>query len=112
MIIGQIAAQKRKVLLAPGGDAVIVVAIGHRAADDQQQHLAKRMRHAPGIARIGDKGEVVEKRRKTRFLFKDGEGKAHAGGSRINPPKQNHAFDNPLTGVNQSSEPCTPNPTY
>ena len=51
---GQIAAKERQVLFPPSGDAVEVVAIGHRAADDQQKHLRQRMGHPPGFARIID----------------------------------------------------------
>jgi hypothetical protein len=57
------------------------------------------MRDAPRLARI------VEKRREAQLLFKNGEGKAHGGGSRISPTAGNHAFRNPLTRVNPSSKP-------
>jgi len=59
-----------------------MVAVGHRAADDEQQHLAQRMRDAPRLARIVDDREMVEKRLETRFLFKHSKGKALGGGSK------------------------------
>ena len=39
-----------------------MVAVGHRATDHEQQHLTQRMRDAPGLARIVDDGEMIEKR--------------------------------------------------
>ncbi len=104
-MIGQIAAQERQMPLAPGRNGVIVVAVRHRAANHQQQHLRQGMRHAPSLPGILDDGKMVEERPKTRLLLKNSEGKAHGGGSRISPPQENHAKCNPLTAVNLSSEP-------
>ncbi len=107
VLVGQIAAQEADVRVAPGGDGVEMIAIGHGGADDEQQHLAQRMRDAPGLARVVDDREMVEKRLQTRLLFEHGEGEAHDGGSRITPPIGNHLFSNPLTAVNPNSEPCS-----
>ena len=55
------AAQEVQVRLAPGGDVVVVVAVGHGAADDQEQDFSEWMGDAADIARIIDAGEMVEK---------------------------------------------------
>lgn len=91
VLIRQIAAQEADVGLAPRCNSVEVIAIGHGGADDEQQHLAKRMRDAPGLARVVNDREMVEKRFQTRLLFENCEGEAHHGGSRITPPIGNHA---------------------
>ena len=41
--------------VAPGGDGVVAVGIGHRDANDEQQHLAQRIGHTPSLARVGRK---------------------------------------------------------
>lgn len=46
----------------PGGDVLVVVAVGDAAADDQQQHLGQRMQDAPHVARVFDLGEVIQQR--------------------------------------------------
>src|SRR3546814_3462343 len=54
--------------LAPGGDVIVVVAVGDRAADRQQQHLRQRMRHTPRIARVLDLRKMLQKRSQPRLL--------------------------------------------
>ena len=49
--------------LAPGGDVVVVVAVGQGGADHQQQHLRQRVADPAHVARILDRGEVVEQNR-------------------------------------------------
>src|SRR6202050_264351 len=105
MRVGQIAAQKREIDLAPGGDRLVVVAVRHRAADHEQQHFRQRVGDTPRLARILNRRKIGEKRLQPRLLFEHGKGKAHGGGSRITPPTQNHAFSNPLILVNPSSWP-------
>jgi hypothetical protein len=68
MMIGQETAQERQMSLAPLRDALVVVAIRDRAADHQKQDLRQGMRHPPGLARILDDGEVVQKGAKTGLL--------------------------------------------
>src|SRR5271156_4742920 len=105
MRVGQIAAQKREIDLAPGGERLVVVAARHRAADREQQHFRQRVGDTPRLARILNRRKMGEKRLQPRLLFEHGKGKAHGGGSRITPPTQNHACSNPLILVNPSSWP-------
>ena len=62
MMVGQEVAQEGEMRLAPVGDPLVVVVVGDRGADHQQQHLGQRMRHAPGLARVLDRAEVLEQR--------------------------------------------------
>lgn len=78
-MVGQKAAQKRQTLLAPRSDRVVIVAVGNRAADDQQQNLRKRMRDPPRLARVFDGRKMIQKGAKTRLLTKLGDDKAHGG---------------------------------
>ena len=84
VLVRQVAAQEGEVRLAPGRDGVVMVAVGHRRADDEQQDLAKRMGHPPRLARIVDDREVIEKRPETRLFPEHSKGEAHGGGSQIN----------------------------
>ncbi len=52
---------------APGGDVLVLVAIGDGAADHEKQHLRLRMQDAPHVARVFDLGEMVEQRREARL---------------------------------------------
>ena len=52
---------------APGGDVVVVVAVGDGRADHQQQDLGQRVRDATDIARVGDGGEVIEQNAEARL---------------------------------------------
>ncbi len=52
----------------PGGDALVVVAIGNRSADHQQQHFRQRMRYPPGLSRVLDLPEVIQQRPKAGLL--------------------------------------------
>ena len=61
-MVGQEAAQEVEMRLAPGGDPFVVVVVGDGAAYHQQQDLGQRMRHAPGLARVLDRAEVLEQR--------------------------------------------------
>lgn len=61
--------------LSPLGDVVIPVAVGQRPARRKQQHLGQRMRHPPDVARVLDRLEMPQKRRKPRFLPKQSSGK-------------------------------------
>jgi hypothetical protein len=55
---------------APFGDPFVIVAIGNRAANHQQQHLRQGVRHAPRFARVLDHGKkMVEQRPKTRLFW-------------------------------------------
>ncbi|MBV8852832.1 MAG: hypothetical protein JOY91_05500 [Sinobacteraceae bacterium] len=67
------AAQKVQVCLAPGGDMVIVVAVGEAAADPQQQDLWERIEDAADIARILDLRQVLEQDGKTGPLRRVGD---------------------------------------
>ena len=53
-------AQEREMGLAPGGDVVVVVAVGDGGAHDQQQDLGQWVGDAADIARVGDGGEVIQ----------------------------------------------------
>ena len=108
-MIGQIAAQKRQMRLAPARNYVVVVAIGHRAAHHQRQRLAERVRHPPGAARVVDDRKMIKQRLQARSLFECGKGKAHGGGSRIAPPPSNQTKRNPLAAINLSSRPWLEN---
>src|SRR3546814_14622342 len=61
------APQEREMRLAPGGDVIVVVAVGDRAADRQQQHLRQRTRHTPRIARVLDLRKMLQKRSQPRL---------------------------------------------
>src|SRR3546814_8769345 len=63
--------------LAPGGDVIVVVAVGDRAADRQQQHLRQRMRHTPRIARVLDLRKMLQKRSQPRLLRERRRDRAH-----------------------------------
>ncbi len=83
MIIIEIPTQEGEVRLAPAGDGVIAVAIGHRPADDERQHLGERMRNPLGLARVVDRREMRKQRLQAGLFFKQREGKAH--GELTNP---------------------------
>ena len=101
----EIATQERQMRLAPQGDAVKIVAIGHRAANHEEQNLGQRMGDAPGLARVFDDRKMIEQRTKARLLRKHIKSKAHGGGSE-STAQWNHANRNPLSRVNLSSKPC------
>ncbi len=62
VLAGQVAAQEVQVGFAPGGDVVVVVAVGHGGAGHEQQHLGQGMGNAAHAARVVDGGEVVQQR--------------------------------------------------
>ena len=65
--VGQMPAEEIEVRRPPGGDVLVIVAVGDRAADHQQQHLRQRVQDAPHVARVLDLGEVIEQRREARL---------------------------------------------
>jgi hypothetical protein len=52
MLAWQMLAEKFEMRRTPGGDVIVVVAVGDGAADDEQQHLRQRMLYTPHIARV------------------------------------------------------------
>ena len=105
MMVGQEATQERQMRFAPFGDPFVIVAIGNRAADHQQQHLRQRVRHPPRLARVFDDGKMVEQRPKTRLVGKI-ERRGHSWRRlRIKATQPNQTFRKPETAVNPSSEP-------
>src|SRR5262249_25501731 len=60
-------------------DPFVIIAIGDRAADDQQQHLRQRMRHTPRLARVLDDSKMIEQRPQARLGIKIKTGEAHGG---------------------------------
>jgi hypothetical protein len=64
--VGQVPAEEAEMRRAPGGDVLVVVAVGYGAADDQQQDLVEPVGDPPHVARVLHHGEVVEQRGKAR----------------------------------------------
>ena len=81
VLVGQVAAQEVEMRRAPGGDVLVVVAVGDGAADHQQQHLGQRMQDPPHVARVLHLREVVEQRREARLPGQGLGGMDHGGGS-------------------------------
>ena len=67
VLVGQVPAEEVEMRRAPGGDVLVVVAVGDGAADDEQQDLRQRMQDPPHVARVLDLGEVIEQRREARL---------------------------------------------
>ena len=67
MLVGQVPAQEVEMRRAPGGDVLVVVAVGNGAANHEQQHLGERMQDPPHVARVLHLREVIEQRRKARL---------------------------------------------
>ena len=67
MHVGQVLAQEVEMRRAPGGDILVVVAVGNRAADHQQQHLGERMQDPPHVAWVLHLRKVLEQRREARL---------------------------------------------
>lgn len=61
-MVGQIASQDRQVGFAPLSDQVVVVAVADRAADHQEQHFRRGMRHLLGNTWVLDLSKMIEKR--------------------------------------------------
>jgi len=76
-------AENVEMRLAPGGDVLVVVAVGDRAADYQQQDLRQRVQDAPHVARFLHRREMRQKRRKARPAGKSGGGLHHLGRRQI-----------------------------
>ena len=72
--------------LAPGGDVVIVVAVGDGAADHQQQDLGQRVGDAAHIARVGDGGEMLKVDRQAGFAGQRVCEGAHGRGAKSGQP--------------------------
>ena len=85
VMVGQEAAQELQALLPPGGDRLVVVAVGDRAADHQQQNLRQRVGDPPRLAGVLDDGQMVQKGAKAGLLSKHG-GKAHDGAPESSTP--------------------------
>ena len=71
MMEGREPAQEIEVMAAPGGDVVEVVAGRNRGAHHQQQDLAQRIHHPPGLARVLKLGKMLQQQRQAiprRFL--------------------------------------------
>ena len=65
----QEAAREGDMLFAPDGDRIVIVAIGDRPADRQEQKLRHGKRHAAQLAGIVDAREMIEQQsRARRFL--------------------------------------------
>jgi hypothetical protein len=82
-----------------------MVAVRHRSAHHEEQHLTQGMRDPPRLARVLNGRKMIQKRLQTRLFTKNSKGEAHARGSESDP-KPNHDRNNPKTAVNPSSVPC------
>ena len=86
--VGQMPTQEGQMRLAPGGDVIVVVAVGDGAANHQQQDLGQRMGDAADIARVGDGGEVIQQDSEAG-LAQQIVGGAHGGGLQIGKAASN-----------------------
>lgn len=86
--------QERQMGVPPGRDVIVVVAIGDRPANHQQQDLRQGVRHSPRLARILDGGEMVEQGTKARFLAKGRSGQGHGASPNQGHP-ENHGRRKP-----------------
>jgi hypothetical protein len=84
MVIGQKAAQKIEVVLAPFDDLVEIVACSDRPANGQKQNFRERVRDPPRLPIILDKPEMVQKQPQLRPVGK----LQHGGGLRITAPTE------------------------
>ena len=107
-MIGQEAAQKGQIVIAPVGDVLEVIAGRDRAADHEHQQLGQRMRHPPTLTIILDQSEMVEQQPQARLLvrLKHGSGLRITAADRIRNPRD------PETVVNPSSGPWPGPPDY
>jgi hypothetical protein len=64
--VAQLLAEERQMRGPPIGDGVVIVAVGNRGADHQQQGLAQRVENAANIERVLDAGEMLEQRGQAR----------------------------------------------
>jgi hypothetical protein len=108
VLVGQVPAEEVEVGRAPGGDVLVVVAVGDGAADDEQQDLVEPVADPPHVARVLHPGEVVEQRGKTRLRGKSFGGQDHGAA-----PIQGRRIDSekslPVT-CHMSSEPWSYQP--
>ncbi len=58
------AAEELKMGFAPFRDCLVIIAVGDRAAHDEQQDLRQRVRHSPRLARVLNNCEMIQKRPK------------------------------------------------
>jgi len=65
--IGQAPAEKVEMRRAPGGDVLVVVAVGDGAADDEQEDLVEPVGDPPRVARVLHHGEMLEQRCEARL---------------------------------------------
>ena len=65
--VGQVPAEEVEVRRAPGGDVLVVVAVGDGAADHEQEDLVEPVGDPPHVARVLDLGEVLEQGREARL---------------------------------------------
>ena len=92
-------AQEIEMCRAPFGDIVVIVAVRNRAADHEQDHLAQRIHHLAGLARVLDDREMIQQTAPPRTWHNVEHGdlpnrKAH----RITPGKQ------PVASIDPSSQ--------
>lgn len=93
-MVGQEAAQKGEMRLAPVRYALVVIAIRNRAADHQQQDLGQRMGDPPRFTRILDRAQMLEQhsqpglRAKRNIGIGQVVGKRHRGGSEEGTPNR------------------------
>ncbi len=107
MLVREVLAEKAEMRRAPGGNVLVVVAIGGAAADHQKENLRQRMQDPPHVARILHSRKVVEQRGKPRLprqnLGWQGHGRGHVAapikGRRIDSEKL------PIVTCHMSSEP-------
>jgi hypothetical protein len=96
--VRQVLAQEIEMRRAPGGDVLVVVAVGDGAADHQEQDLGQRMQDPPHVTRVLHLREVVEQR-----------GEARLAGRVWAAPNQGRRIDSanlPPVTCRMSSEPC------
>src|SRR5262245_12074268 len=80
LLVGQELAQEVQVLVAPRLDLHEVVGASDGGSQDQEHDLGKRVDHLPGLARVLERGEMVE----------NGDLPSHGGPLPIQRPTMNH----------------------
>src|SRR6266699_1483098 len=59
--------QEIEIYLAPIGDVLVIVTVGDRAADDEQNDLAQRIHDLPGLAGVLDGRKMIEQTAQARL---------------------------------------------
>jgi hypothetical protein len=77
VLVGEMPAEKVEVRGAPGGDVLVIVAVGDGAADDEEEDLRQRVQNPPHVARVLHDGEMVEQRREARLPGQGFDGRDH-----------------------------------